>query len=115
MACMIPDADKSSADSGKGQSDEDVFSGSAYNHRASSTFRFVPLILDKLPIQPEALLASPCRQDPRTLHCFLTNSPQEIVKVVAECLPQLIALHPSLRSAPLPSSPPPFPSHPNQA
>ncbi|KAH9285261.1 Protocadherin alpha-1 [Echinococcus granulosus] len=26
MACMIPDADKSSADSGKGQSDDDVFS-----------------------------------------------------------------------------------------
>lgn len=25
MACMVPDADKSSADSGKGQSDEDVF------------------------------------------------------------------------------------------
>lgn len=26
MACMVPDADKSSADSGKGQSDDDVFS-----------------------------------------------------------------------------------------
>lgn len=34
MACMVPDADKSSADSGKGQSDEDVF-----NHEGKCCFK----------------------------------------------------------------------------
>nr|CDS30659.1 protocadherin alpha 6 [Hymenolepis microstoma] len=45
MACMSPDADKSSADSGKGQSDEDVFNHEGVQRQClqSSSFIYVPV------------------------------------------------------------------------
>ncbi|KAM7536148.1 hypothetical protein Aperf_G00000102738 [Anoplocephala perfoliata] len=85
MACMVPDADKSSADSGKGQSDDDVFTheGAQRQCSQSSGFIYVPDLPNR------------CRSPPQSLQLV---RPQEVVKVVAEspCLPPFFLSHHTL-------------------
>ncbi|KAL7060016.1 hypothetical protein AAHC03_010238 [Spirometra sp. Aus1] len=69
MACVVPDADKCSADSGKGQSDDDVFLHEGIQSKLPAGFIYVPVCsgLDSLKIKPSTeFIAVKANQLPTT-------------------------------------------------
>ncbi|VDK73465.1 unnamed protein product [Dibothriocephalus latus] len=69
MACVVPDVDKCSADSGKGQSDDDVFLHEGIPSKLPTGFIYVPVCsgLDSLRLRPNTeFIAVKANQLPTT-------------------------------------------------